>query len=41
VLVTDSSKFHKKALAKVCDLHELDAIITDDGLEPETYEALK
>lgn len=41
VLVTDSSKFHKKALAKVCDVQELDTVITDEGLGAEALETLK
>lgn len=41
VLVTDSSKFHKKALAKVCDVQELDMVITDDGLDRDACERLK
>jgi len=41
ILVTDSSKFHKKALAKVCDVQELDMVITDTGLDEEAFESLK
>jgi DeoR/GlpR family transcriptional regulator of sugar metabolism len=33
VLVTDSSKFCRKALAKICGLSEIDMIITDKGLD--------
>ena len=36
VLMADSSKFKKKALAKVCDLTEFDILITDDGISEET-----
>ena len=31
-LVTDSSKFDHRSLARVCDLSAIDGIITDDGL---------
>lgn len=41
ILVTDSSKFHKKALAKVCDVHELDMVITDTDLGADSLEKLK
>lgn len=41
VLVTDSSKFHVKALEKVCDLQDLDMIITDDRLEKNIIQQVK
>ena len=41
ILVTDSSKFHTKALAKVCDLDEIDMIITDSGLKESVFQAVK
>ena len=41
ILVTDSSKFHTKALAKVCDLDEIDMIITDSGLKVSVFQAVK
>lgn len=42
ILVTDHTKFHRKALAKVCELNELDLIITDAGIDEQTVDtALK
>jgi DeoR/GlpR family transcriptional regulator of sugar metabolism len=32
VLLADSSKFGQQALAKLCDLSEIDAVVTDAGL---------
>ncbi|KXH80891.1 DeoR/GlpR family DNA-binding transcription regulator [Sporosarcina sp. HYO08] len=42
ILVTDSSKFDRKSFAKVCDLDQITAMITDDKLSElqiEAYEA--
>ena len=36
ILVTDSSKFYVEALAKICELSEIDMIITDKGLDEKT-----
>jgi len=36
VVVTDSSKFEHRALAPVCELDDVDLIVTDDGLPPAT-----
>jgi DeoR family fructose operon transcriptional repressor len=41
ILVTDSSKFHHKALAKVCDLQQIDMIITDNGLSNAAVQEIK
>ena len=41
ILVTDSSKFYRKALAKVCDLDEIDMIVTDDGLDDEIAQEIR
>ena len=38
ILVCDHSKFDKKAMEKICDLSEIDMIVTDSGLSDETYE---
>jgi DeoR family fructose operon transcriptional repressor len=35
VLLADSSKFGQQALAKLCDLSDVDVVVTDDGLSPE------
>ncbi|WP_413532134.1 DeoR/GlpR family DNA-binding transcription regulator [Empedobacter brevis] len=32
IVLTDSSKFGKKGFGKICNLNEIDQIITDDGL---------
>jgi DeoR family glycerol-3-phosphate regulon repressor len=40
-LMADSCKLGQVALAKVCDLDELTAIITDDGIDPETAQAFE
>ena len=41
IVVTDSSKFYVKALAKVCDLEQIDMIITDSGLDAEIIQAVR
>lgn len=41
ILVTDSSKFYIKALAKVCGLEEIDMIVTDSGLDEKTVQAVQ
>lgn len=41
VLLSDHSKFETKALIKVCDVEDLDVVITDAGLNDEYYKALK
>ena len=38
ILVCDHSKFDKKAMEKICNLSEIDVIVTDSGLSAETYE---
>jgi DeoR/GlpR family transcriptional regulator of sugar metabolism len=35
VLLADSSKFGQQALARLCDLSEVDVVVTDDGLSTE------
>ncbi|HZG82314.1 MAG TPA: DeoR/GlpR transcriptional regulator, partial [Brevibacillus sp.] len=40
-MVADSSKFDQKSFTKVCDLSELDGLITDDGLSSEDLEKIK
>lgn len=39
-LITDSSKFAQKSFSKVCDLDELDGLVTDNGIPREYQEAL-
>lgn len=41
VLLVDSSKFSRKALAKICDLQEFDIIITDSGIDEAQLKILK
>ncbi len=41
VLAADHSKFGKKSFAKICDLEELDYIVTDDGLDMEIQNKLR
>ena len=38
ILVCDHSKFDKKAMEKICDLSDIDMIVTDSGISQETYE---
>ena len=40
ILVTDSSKFHVKALEKVCALRDLDMIITDSRLDRTLFQQI-
>jgi len=40
-MVADSSKFDQKSFTKVCDLSDLDGLITDDGLSSEDLEKIK
>lgn len=41
VLLTDSSKFGITGFAKVCDISEIDYVITDDGIPEEYLGSLK
>ena len=41
IIVAHSWKFGKDAMNKVCDLSELYAIVTDDGLDPEYREKIE
>ncbi len=40
VLVADSSKFGKQGFVKICPLTDIDIIITDQGLEPESMQIM-
>ena len=40
ILLADSSKFNKTGFAKVCNLNDLEMIITDDGISQEKKEFL-
>lgn len=40
IVLSDSSKFGKRSLAKICDLHFIDEIITDKGLSKTTKDKL-
>ena len=41
IVVADSSKFGRRSLSRVVHLHEIDKIITDDGLPEETRDDLR
>lgn len=41
ILLADSSKFGIVSLLKVCDLHDVDAIITDSNLKDSIYDRYK
>ena len=41
VMISDCSKFSKKALAKVCDIEDFDCIITDEGIGEEKRKVLE
>ena len=38
ILVCDHSKFDKRAMEKICDLSDIDIIVTDKGISNEIYE---
>ena len=38
IIVCDHSKFDKHAMEKICDLSDIDMIVTDGGISDETYE---
>ena len=38
ILVCDHSKFGKRAMEKICDLQEIDTIVTDSGLSKDVYD---
>ena len=38
IIVCDHSKFDKHAMEKICDLSDIDVIVTDGGISEETYE---
>ena len=38
ILVCDHSKFDKCAMEKICELSDIDVIVTDGGISAETYE---
>lgn len=41
ILLVDSSKFRHPAFCTVCEVSDLDEIITDDGIDPPTLAALR
>ena len=41
ILLVDSSKFQSSSGAIVCALDEVDVLITDQGIAPETAEAIR
>lgn len=41
IVLADSSKFGKRGFGKICDIDEIDQIITDDGISPHLVERLE
>jgi len=41
ILLADSSKFSNKGFIKICELNDIDILITDKGISEETYEMIK
>lgn len=41
VVVTDSSKFSKRAFATICPAEDIDVLITDDGIDPKIADQLR
>jgi len=41
IVVADSSKFGRKALARICGWDQVDRVVTDDRLAPEWQERLR
>lgn len=41
ILLADSSKFEVRGFAKVCDLSDIDTVITDNRITPETREMIR
>ena len=37
ILVCDHSKFDKRAMEKICELSDIDMMVTDNGISDETY----
>src|SRR5690606_34904123 len=40
ILLADSSKFGQQALARLCALDEIDVVVSDDALPPDTRQAI-
>ncbi|MCE7766594.1 DeoR/GlpR transcriptional regulator, partial [Pseudomonas putida] len=41
IVVTDSSKFHKRCLAFISPINKIDMVITDAGILPEDQQKLE
>lgn len=41
IVLADSSKFGKRGFGKICEVDEIDSIITDSGISPSTLESLE
>ena len=41
ILLVDHTKFTRRAIHRICDLVEFDAVVVDDGLEPEDLQRLE
>jgi len=40
IMLMDSSKFGRKSLSRVCNLHELDQLVTDSAIDPQWRQTL-
>jgi DeoR family fructose operon transcriptional repressor len=41
ILLADHTKFEKKSMVQICDLSDVDSVVTDDGTQPEIVVALR
>lgn len=41
IVLADSSKFHRRGFSKICDMDEVDIIITDEGIPPKVVSRLE
>ena len=41
IVLADSSKFGRRGFSKICDLDDVDQIITDSGISPHTLTQLR
>lgn len=41
IVLADSSKFGRRGFSKICDISDIDQVITDSGVSPKILEAIK
>lgn len=41
IVLTDSTKFGRRGFSRICDIDEVDQVITDPGIPQHTLEALR